>query len=111
MILQTKIDNSSKEYLKKNDCILELRVNNHPGVMSHICGLFARRAFNVEKIICLPIGNGEESKIYLMINTNERLDQITKQLIKLEDVMDVCQNNFKNDVFIDVENLLTEELA
>ena len=26
--------------------VLRLRVRNHPGVMSHVCGLFARRAFN-----------------------------------------------------------------
>ncbi|MCG3147073.1 MAG: hypothetical protein PCFJNLEI_00510 [Verrucomicrobiae bacterium] len=35
---------------------LELTVQNHPGVMSHVCGLFARRAFNVEGILCLPVG-------------------------------------------------------
>ena len=34
--------------------VLELTVNNHPGVMSHICGLFARRAFNVEGISACP---------------------------------------------------------
>ncbi|EMK3758521.1 ACT domain-containing protein, partial [Providencia rettgeri] len=36
---------------------LELIVRNHPGVMSHICGLFARRAFNVDGILCMPIKN------------------------------------------------------
>ena len=30
----------------KPQVILELAVRNHPGVMSHVCGLFARRAFN-----------------------------------------------------------------
>ena len=35
--------------------ILQLTVRNHPGVMTHVCGLFARRAFNVEGILCLPI--------------------------------------------------------
>lgn len=34
---------------------LELVVRNHPGVMTHICGLFARRAFNVDGILCLPL--------------------------------------------------------
>jgi acetolactate synthase-1/3 small subunit len=37
--------------------VLELGVANHPGVMSHICGLFARRAFNVEGILCMPVGS------------------------------------------------------
>ena len=34
--------------------VLELRVRNHPGAMSHITGLFARRAFNLEAILCVP---------------------------------------------------------
>ena len=38
-----------------DNVILELTVRNHPGVMTHVCGLFARRAFNVEGILCLPI--------------------------------------------------------
>lgn len=40
-----------------DNVILELTVRNHPGVMTHVCGLFARRAFNVEGILCLPIQN------------------------------------------------------
>ncbi len=36
-----------------DNVILELTVRNHPGVMTHVCGLFARRAFNVEGILCL----------------------------------------------------------
>ena len=35
-----------------DNVILELTVRNHPGVMTHVCGLFARRAFNVEGIAC-----------------------------------------------------------
>ena len=32
--------------------VLRLMVRNHPGVMSHVCGLFSRRSFNLEAIIC-----------------------------------------------------------
>ena len=42
-----------------DNVILELTVRNHPGVMTHVCGLFARRAFNVEGILCLPIQGSE----------------------------------------------------
>ena len=31
--------------------VLRLLVRNHPGVMSHLCGLFARRAFNVDQML------------------------------------------------------------
>lgn len=41
---------------------LELAVRNHPGVMSHVCGLFARRAYNVEGILCMPLAGGKESR-------------------------------------------------
>lgn len=38
--------------------LIELLVRNHPGVMSHITGLFARRAFNLEGILCSQTGDG-----------------------------------------------------
>ncbi|MEA3363999.1 MAG: acetolactate synthase small subunit, partial [Candidatus Hydrogenedentes bacterium] len=65
--------------------VLELTVNNHPGVMSHVCGLFARRAYNVEGILCMPIGDGTTSRIWLLVNEDERLDQMIKQTEKLYD--------------------------
>ena len=46
--------------------VLELDVNNHAGVMSHVVGLFSRRAYNVEGILCMPVSgesaNGEISR-------------------------------------------------
>jgi acetolactate synthase I/III small subunit len=35
--------------------VLELLVQNRPGVMVHVAGLFARRAFNLEGILCGPL--------------------------------------------------------
>ena len=69
--------------------VVELIVNNHPGVMSHITGLFSRRAFNLEGILCGEIGNGTQSKVYLLVNKDERLEQIVSQLEKLYDVKEV----------------------
>ena len=56
--------------------VLELTVNNHPGVMSHVAGLFARRAFNIEGILCGPVGDGRTSAVYLLVNEYERLGQV-----------------------------------
>ncbi|MCL1980315.1 MAG: ACT domain-containing protein [Proteobacteria bacterium] len=67
--------------------ILCLTVNNHPGVMLQICGLFARRAFNLEGILCTAIGRGDTSRIWLTVDATDKLDQIVKQLAKLEDVL------------------------
>src|ERR1041385_2058286 len=69
--------------------VLRLVVRNHPGVMSHVCGLFARRAFNVEGIVCLPVDDGTRSVIWLAGNEATRLGQMIRQLAKLEDVLEV----------------------
>lgn len=69
--------------------VIELTVRNHPGVMSHITGLFARRAFNLEGILCSPIEDGSLSRMYLMVNEDARLPQVVKQLDKLHDVLGV----------------------
>lgn len=71
------------------DTIIELSVRNHPGVMSHITGLFSRRAFNLEGIVCAPAGDGSKSRMVLLVNQNHRLDQMIKQLEKLYDVLSV----------------------
>lgn len=73
------------------EVVLRLRVRNHPGVMSHVCGLFARRAFNVEGIVCLPLGAGRESGILLLVADDDRLEQMVLQLRKLEDVREVTR--------------------
>jgi acetolactate synthase-1/3 small subunit len=78
---------------------LELTVRNHPGVMSHVCGLFARRAFNVEGILCMPVGDGEQSRIWLLVNEDARLEQMLKQLRKLEDVLEVRRHGADHAVF------------
>ena len=69
--------------------VLRLLVRNHPGVMSHVCGLFARRGFNVEAILCLPLADAARSTVWLLVNAATRVDQLTSQLSKLVDVLDV----------------------
>lgn len=73
--------------------ILELRVRNHPGVMSHVTGLFARRAFNLEAILCVPVPEADESRMLLLVNDTPKLEQIELQLSKLRDVLAVRQRD------------------
>ena len=73
-----------------DNVILELTVRNHPGVMTHVCGLFARRAFNVEGILCLPIQDSDKS---------QRLEQMISQIDKLEDVVKVQRNQSDPTMF------------
>ncbi len=79
--------------------ILEVDVNNHAGVMSHVVGLFSRRAFNVEGILCMPVGDGSTSRIWLSVNEDLRLDQMVRQMEKLEDVLAVRRHGAEHAVF------------
>ncbi|MFO7975456.1 MAG: acetolactate synthase small subunit [Candidatus Hydrogenedentota bacterium] len=88
--------------------VLELTVNNHPGVMSHVCGLFARRAYNVEGILCMPIGDGATSRIWLLVNEDARLDQMIKQTEKLHDVRAVRRHGATHEVFTQLEAFFRE---
>lgn len=75
--------------MKQEKLVIKLIVRNHPGVMARITGLFSRRAFNLEGILCGTIGDGTNSKMYLLVNNDHRLEQIIKQIQKLYDVLDV----------------------
>ena len=79
--------------------VLRLVVRNHPGVMSHVCGLFARRAFNVEGILCMPVGDGARSVILLLVHEDDRIEQVVRQLRKLEDVLEVGPKDGGHDAF------------
>ena len=65
-------------------------VENKPGVLSRVAGLFARRGFNIES---LAVGVTEEpsiSRMTIVAEGDERdLEQITKQLYKLIDTLKV----------------------
>ena len=84
--------------------VLEIDVNNHAGVMSHVVGLFSRRSYNVDGILCLPVGDGRQSRIWLLVNEDQRLAQMMKQVGKLEDVMAIRRHNADHAVFQDLES-------
>lgn len=73
--------------------ILDILVNNHPGSMAHVTGLFSRRAFNVEAILCLPVDGSDVSRIWLLVNDDEQLEQMIRQMRKLQDVHEVLVRN------------------
>ena len=90
------------EQIKK--AVLELTVVNHPGVMSHICGLFARRAYNLEAILCLPIEGDNNSRIWLLVNEQQLLSQVISQTEKLVDVLEVKHHvGVDHRVFVELE--------
>ena len=86
--------------------LIELTVSNHPGVMSHICGLFSRRAYNLEKILCFPKKDITESKMWLQVNEEDKLEQFVKQIEKLEDVQQVICRKHNEGFFLKLEELI-----
>lgn len=80
--------------------ILKLTVNNHPGVMSHVCGLFARRAYNLEGIMVRPLRNNKKlSRMWLMVDEVDRLPQLIRQTEKLADVISVEKHEMAGSAF------------
>lgn len=69
---------------------ISILVNNQPGVLQRVSGLFGRRGFNIESI---TVGESEEiglSRMVVVTNGDDTtLEQISKQLYKLVDVIKV----------------------
>lgn len=75
--------------------------------MSHITGLFSRRGYNLEGILCGAIGEGSESVMYLLVDRNEKYQQVISQLEKLHDVIELKERNeCDHNVFFNVDSLL-----
>jgi acetolactate synthase-1/3 small subunit len=91
--------------------IIELIVRNHPGVMSQITGLFSRRAFNLEGILCAALGSTDSSRIFLLVGDDGKLEQITRQLGKLYDVFEITRHGEDETQLFDRLNALFSEVA
>ncbi|MBC7526449.1 MAG: acetolactate synthase small subunit [Chthonomonadaceae bacterium] len=65
-------------------------VENNPGVLARVAGLFARRSFNIESLAVSVTDNPAVSRMTIVVGGDHRvLEQITKQLNKLVEVMKV----------------------
>ncbi len=70
--------------------VFQLLVNNTSGVLSRIAGLFARRGYNVESITAGVTSDPRITRITIVASgDDEILEQIEKQLSKLEDVRNI----------------------
>jgi len=69
---------------------ISVLVNNQPGVLQRVSGLFGRRGFNIESI---TVGEAEEAGLSRMIivttGDDKTLEQVSKQLYKIIDVIKV----------------------
>jgi acetolactate synthase I/III small subunit len=71
---------------------LSVLVENKPGVLARIAGLFSRRGFNIESLAVGPTEQPEVSRMTIVVNVEESpLEQVTKQLNKLVEVIKVVE--------------------
>ena len=71
---------------------LSVLVENKPGVLVRIAGLFSRRGFNIDSLAVGPTEHEEISRMTIVVNCDERpLEQVTKQLNKLINVLKIVE--------------------
>ena len=71
---------------------LSVLVENKPGVLVRIAGLFSRRGFNIESLAVGPTEHEEISRMTIVVNCEEHpLEQVTKQLNKLINVIKIVE--------------------
>jgi acetolactate synthase-1/3 small subunit len=75
-----------------NTHILSVLVQNKPGVLARIAGMISRRGYNIESLAVGPTESPEMSRITLQVNVEDVvLEQITKQLNKLIEVLKIVE--------------------
>jgi acetolactate synthase-1/3 small subunit len=84
--------------------ILSILVENKPGVLTRVAGLFARRGFNIDTLAVGPTDDDEISRITMTLDgALHPIDQVTKQLHKLVNVLKIRD--------LEPEETLARELA
>jgi acetolactate synthase-1/3 small subunit len=71
---------------------LSVLVENKPGVLARISGLFSRRGFNIDSLAVGPTEHPEISRMTIVVGVEDLpLEQVTKQLNKLVNVLKIVE--------------------
>ncbi len=81
-----------------NRHVLSILVENNPGVLSRVTGLFSRRGYNIHSLSVGVTEDAEKSRITVVVYCDD-IEQIIKQVQKLVDVVRVVELNSKRAVF------------
>ena len=72
---------------------ISCRVRNRPGVLARVAGLFSRRGYNIDSLAVSTSHQPGESRMTIVVEDSEQvLAQITQQLYKLIDVIQVIDH-------------------
>ncbi len=87
--------------------IISVLVQNKFGVLARVAGLFSSRGFNIDSLAVGTTQDPTKSRMTIVVEGDERiLEQITKQLNKLIDIIKVT--DFKGNDFVDRELVLVK---
>jgi acetolactate synthase-1/3 small subunit len=93
-------NNNHKDYKHT----ISVLVENRPGVLARVAGLFARRGFNIDSLAVSATEDPEVSRMTVVTMGDERhLEQVIKQLDKLIDVINILDHTG--------EDLIEREIA
>src|ERR671935_324662 len=89
---------------------LSVLVENKPGVLTRVAGLFARRGFNIDSLAVGPTEHEEISRMTIVVNVEDKpLEQVVKQLNKLINVIKIVE--LEKDASVERELLLIKVKA
>jgi acetolactate synthase-1/3 small subunit len=72
--------------------VLSLLVEDKPGLLTRVAGLFARRGFNIESLAVGPTEVAGLSRITVVVDEDDvQIEQVTKQLNKLINVIKIVE--------------------
>jgi acetolactate synthase I/III small subunit len=78
---------------------LSVLVENKPGVLSRVAGLFSRRGFNIESLAVGPTEVDDISRMTIVVDAADQpLEQVTKQLNKLINILKIVELEKESDV-------------
>lgn len=78
---------------------LAVLVENSPGVLARVAGLFARRAYNIDSLSVSATENSEISRMTIVVNVESHsLEQVIRQLDKLVNVIHIAELKVDNSV-------------
>lgn len=89
---------------------LSILVENKFGVLARIAGMFSGRGFNIDSLNVGPTLDATTSRMTIVVRGDDKvLEQVTKQLDKLVDVIDV--QDFRDEEYVDRELVLMRVAA
>ncbi|GKT07954.1 acetolactate synthase small subunit [Desulforhabdus sp. TSK] len=89
---------------------LAVLVENSPGVLARVAGLFSRRGFNIESLTVGRTESNDVSRMTIVVEGDDRLiEQVSKQLHKLIDIIKI--SDISEDEYVDRDLVMIKVTA